>query len=327
MKKQLLICTLLLNSASLCFSQDTLMYENFEAGNAAFTLNTTGVSGTSSGYNHWVVNNAYVGGSGQITCIGLPFTFTVPDTPDQPAQITGSPSSSYLHTLSAAAEGVGVNNCCFLAADGVCNAVEYYFTEMTSDISTVNYNAVSFSFWWICDGGNNSYGEIYYSIDGGANWIVSTALPKYNNNTSWSYQSITDAAFDGQPSLRFGIRFVNKVALNTSDPGFGLDEISIAGTVNNLGIDNHENGNSAISVSPNPSADGIFALSVKDMSEKNASVKITDVTGRLISNQKMELLQSSDKFLVDISGNKAGIYYLSVQTPHGIINKKLLLTE
>lgn len=327
MKKQLLICTLLLNSASLCFSQDTLMYENFEAGNAAFTLNTTGVSGTSSGYNHWVVNNAYVGGSGQITCIGLPFTFTVPDTPDQPAQITGSPSSSYLHTLSAAAEGVGVNNCCFLAADGVCNAVEYYFTEMTSDISTVNYNAVSFSFWWICDGGNNSYGEIYYSIDGGANWIVSTALPKYNNNTSWSYQSITDAAFDGQPSLRFGIRFVNKVALNTSDPGFGLDEISIAGTVNNLGIDNHENGNSAISVSPNPSADGIFALSVKDMSEKNASVKITDVTGRLISNQKMELLQSNNKFLVDISGNKAGIYYLSVQTPHGIINKKLLLTE
>lgn len=327
MKKQLLICTLLLNSASLCFSQDTLMYENFEAGNAAFTLNTAGVSGTSSGYNHWVVNNAYVGGSGQITCIGLPFTFTVPDTPDQPAQITGSPSSSYLHTLSTAAEGVGVNNCCFLAADGVCNAVEYYFTEMTSDISTVNYNAVSFSFWWICDGGNNSYGEIYYSIDGGANWIVSTALPKYNNNTSWSYQSITDAAFDGQPSLRFGIRFVNKVALNTSDPGFGLDEISIAGTVNNLGIDNHENGNSAISVSPNPSANGIFALSVKDMSEKNASVKITDVTGRLISNQKMELLQSSDKFLVDISGNRAGIYYLSVQAPHGIINKKLLLTE
>lgn len=327
MKKQLLICTLLLNSASLCFSQDTLMYENFEAGNAAFTLNTAGVSGTSSGYNHWVVNNAYVVGSGQITCIGLPFTFTVPDTPDQPAQITGSPSSSYLHTLSTAAEGVGVNNCCFLAADGVCNAVEYYFTEMTSDISTVNYNAVSFSFWWICDGGNNSYGEIYYSIDGGANWIVSTALPKYNNNTSWSYQSITDAAFDGQPSLRFGIRFVNKVALNTSDPGFGLDEISIAGTVNNLGIDNHENGNSAISVSPNPSANGIFALSVKDMSEKNASVKITDVTGRLISNQKMELLQSSDKFLVDISGNRAGIYYLSVQAPHGIINKKLLLTE
>lgn len=327
MKKQLLICTLLLHSASRCFSQDTLMYENFEAGNAAFTLNTTDVSSTSAGYNHWVVNNAYLGGSGQITCIGLPFTFTVPDTPDQPAQITGSPSSSYLHTLSAAAEGVGVNNCCFLAADGVCNAVEYYFTEMTSDISTVNYNSVSFSFWWICDGGNNSYGEIYYSIDGGANWIVSTALPKYNNNTSWSYQSITDAAFDGQPSLRFGIRFVNKVALSTSDPGFGLDEISIAGIVNNVGIDSYENQTNTITVFPNPSADGVFTVSFKDLSAKNTLLTVSDVTGRIFSNQKIDLHQNGAKIPVDLKGNDAGVYYLSIETSHGIINKKLLLTE
>lgn len=211
-------------------SQTVLFSEDFQAGNNTFTLNTTDVSSTSSGYNHWVMNNAYTGGNGQIICIGFPFTFTVPNTPSQPGAITGSPNSNYLHIVSDAAIASGINNCCFLAADGICNNPENYFAKMNSDISTVGYDTVEISFYWVCDGGNNSFGELYYSTDGGALWTKQPDLPKYNSNGSWTQIVVQDNAFANQATLRFGFRFVNQTATAASDPAFGVDEIEVTGS-------------------------------------------------------------------------------------------------
>lgn len=214
-------------------SQTILFSENFETGNASFTLNTTDVNSVSPGYNSWTVNNAYTGGSGSVTCLGFPFTFTIPNTPSQPSAITGNPNSYYLHTVSDAAIASGVSNCCFLAADGICNAAERYFARMTNDISTAGYDTVTLSFWWICEGGNNSFGEVYYSLNSGSSWTkITTPTSNYNNQGNWTQQNITLSVFANQPTLRFGFRFVNQVATAANDPGFGIDEIKITGIQN-----------------------------------------------------------------------------------------------
>lgn len=214
-------------------AQTVLFSENFETGNSTFTLNTTDVNSTSAGYNSWTVNNAYSGGSGSVTCLGFPFTFNIPSTPSQPTVITGSPNSSYLHTVSDAAIASGISNCCFLAADGICNSAQRYFSRMTNDISTTGYDTVTLSFWWICEGGNNSYGEVYYSLNSGGSWTKITApLSNYNNQGNWTQQNITLSAFANQATLRFGFRFVNQVATAANDPGFGIDEIKITGIQN-----------------------------------------------------------------------------------------------
>lgn len=231
MKKQLFII------AALCLAQwtsaQTVLYtENFQSGGNNFTLNTTDLNSTSAGANSWAINNAYTGGSGSIVCLGIPATFTVPNTPSQPGPITGSPNSSYLHTVSDAAIQNGINNCCFLAADGFCVSAERYFAKMNTDISTIGYDTIRISFWWLCVGGNNSYGELYYSTDGGSNWNQVTTVLKYNNTSNWTQQTITLPAFANKPTLRFGFRFVNLVTFSANDPGFAIDEIKITGVQN-----------------------------------------------------------------------------------------------
>ena len=235
MKKTLLsfLITALLNVSAQ--AQTVLFNENFNTGSGAVTMNTGDVGCTTTGYNHWVINNSYAGGSGSLICSGFPFTFTVPATPAQPAAITGFPNSYYMHTISDASIANGITNCCFLASDGIlCYFDENYFTKMSSDINTTGYDTVTLSFWWLCQGGNQSFGEVYYSTNGGSSWTLSPSIPKYNLTSNWTQTTFYDPAWVNQPTLRIGFRFVNQATTAANDPGFGIDEITITGSVANI---------------------------------------------------------------------------------------------
>ena len=65
-------------------AQTTIFSEDFEGAVHAFSLNTTDMSSSVSGYNPWVVNNTYAGGSGSLICLGFPFGFTINPTQTQP---------------------------------------------------------------------------------------------------------------------------------------------------------------------------------------------------------------------------------------------------
>lgn len=230
MRNALLFLAIL--AAGTAAGQDTLFTESFQAAPWPFTLNSTGAGSTASGYNHWVVNSQYAGGPGSGTVCGIPVTFTVPSTAAQPGGIAGTPNSAYLHTVSDLSVTNGISNCCFLAADGFCNFDENYFAAMNTDLNTTGYDTVSVAFWWLCAGGNNSYGELYYSTNGGVSWTKQNGTAKYNNTASWTHQAVTDPAFAQQAQLRFGFRFVNAAALSASDPGFGIDDILVTGVQN-----------------------------------------------------------------------------------------------
>jgi PKD repeat protein len=224
------VIVLLLSSATLPgAAQDTLFSANFNTPASGFTLNTTDVGSTAAGANFWVANSSYSGGNGTVTCLGFPFTFTVPTTPSQPVSIAGSPNSGYMHILSNAAQSSGITNSCFIAADGLCTNPENYFSKMSSDVSTTGYDTVTISFWWLCTGGANSYGELYYSTDAGSTWNLNNVQPQYNNNGSWSQKTISDPVWANQAQLRFGFRFVNQVATAANDPALAIDEVLITG--------------------------------------------------------------------------------------------------
>ena len=234
MKTIKLLCLTLFPLLGFSQGNDTLFYERFETGGASFLLNTSDLGGVSAavGYNQWIINNEYTGGSGQLVCLGFPFTFNVNNTSAQPASITGSASSNYMHIVSDAAQTGGINNCNFLASDGICNLDEINFTGMTQDVNTIGYDSVSFSFLWLCSGGPNIYGEVYYSTDSGLSWnVISTPVSQYRNQSNWTQQTLSIPAFAQQNTLRFGFRFVNQQSNSANDPGFGIDEVLI--TANN----------------------------------------------------------------------------------------------
>lgn len=224
MRARLLLPALTL--AASASAQTVLFQETFE-GTPAFAINTADQSGaTASPDNSWLINNAYGGGSGTVTCLGIPLGFTVPPTPAQPGGIT-SANGNYLHITSVAAQNSGILSCCFLAADGLCANAASHFARMTTDVATGAAD-VTLSFWWLCAGGTNNYGEVYYSTNSGASWnLITTPISQYRNQSSWVQQSITLPAFSNQAALRFGFRFVNGTTFSAADPAFAIDDVRI----------------------------------------------------------------------------------------------------
>lgn len=215
------------------FSQVTLFSENFEAGAGvtSFTLNTTDVSSVTdaTGYNKWIINNAYAGGAGTLFCF-VNINYAIANTAAQPSAITNFPNSYYLHVLSDEAQSDGIFCGSYLAADGFCNFAQSHFARMTNDFSTVGYNNVTLSFYWLCGGSSNGYGQVYYSTDAGTTW-AQLGSNYFGNASTWTLSTLNNPALNNQPTLRFGFRFANNQTTSGADPGFCVDQVLVQGTV------------------------------------------------------------------------------------------------
>lgn len=210
-------------------AQTVLYSENFNGANPSFNLNTADEGSVAGGgSNLWVINNSYAGNTFIVDCAGFQLPATIIDTPDEVAGITGAPQSGYLHITSFAGLMSGVDNCHFLAAEGLCNFTESVFAAMPSSISTVGQSNVSLSFWWICEAlPGNSFGEVFYSTNNGISWLPAGS-PELSGSSTWQQATVTNAAFDNQASLMIGFKFTTIESFNpASDPAFGVDDIQI----------------------------------------------------------------------------------------------------
>ena len=222
MKSFITLCLSFFVCMGTIYGQTTLYSQNFNSGSASeWSLNTSDLGGvTTMTPNYWIINNVYAGDPPLII-----------NTPNEPSGITGSPESYYMHITSALGAGLGAENCTYNAS-----GTHSYFAYIDTSITTTGYSNVNISFWWICKGNANAFGQVYYRTSASGTWtqIGSTgttpvALDSYNTQNTW--QQVTGihmAAFDNQPFLEFAFRF--KHAASGSDPAFGLDDIVIVGT-------------------------------------------------------------------------------------------------
>jgi gliding motility-associated-like protein len=189
-----------------------LLFETFDAGGSAFSLNTADLGGT-TGPNTWVINDQYLGGG------------TYPRTPSQDSTffgtINGAPDSRYLHIRDSG----------FPAAPNANydpTAPSDAFAAMNGSYCTLGLTDVTFSFFYTCDGNTDDYGQVYYSADGGPWTPVGSA--KYNNRDQWQFESITDPAFENVEELRFGFRWVNAGGTSVKSTSFAVDDVILVAT-------------------------------------------------------------------------------------------------
>jgi gliding motility-associated-like protein len=201
------------------FSQSTvqLFIEDFNGPNLNFQLNS-GAVGLNSGNNKWIINNSYDG-------MGVKPNTTSQDS-TYGGQISFAPYSSYLHIYDSLISP-SVSNCNF---DNTNTSDQ--FVEMSSGICTKGITNVEFSFFFICEGGPNSYGELYYNTGSGA-WIQ-TGISQYKGKSKWKYEQVSSLAFDNVDNLRFGFRWVNDVSNGADSIALGIDDIQIVGTYNSV---------------------------------------------------------------------------------------------
>ena len=211
-----LTTALLLLLANSTHAQIMLLFgEDFENFPYAVVENDTGGPGSNTGANTWVVNNEFDGQG------------VYPNTMSQDSTIGGviglAPHSHYLHihdSLEASVSGVANAN-----FDN--QSPSDRFVPLANGFCTLGLVDVIFTFFYLCEGSADSYGQVYYSIDGGP-W-TQTGQAKYNNNSKWVYEIVQDPAFENVLDLRFGFRWVNgtDTVQNTS---FSIDDIIAVGT-------------------------------------------------------------------------------------------------
>ena len=191
-----------------------LFTEGFEGPTYGFTLNTTGPGSSPLGSNKWIINNSYTGGFG--------YPNTTPEDSTVSGTIGGAPFSNYLHIYDE--EGApAITDASYDPSDPSDN-----FTVMTTGFCTLGLTDIEFTFFYLCEGSPTAYGQVYYSLDGGA-WTP-CGMGLYNSQHLWKYEVITDPLFENHQDVRFGFRWVNDDAGGSSTLSFSIDDIIAVGT-------------------------------------------------------------------------------------------------
>jgi gliding motility-associated-like protein len=207
-----------------------------------WSLNTNDLGSTTTGrYNEWIVGADYNNPppTFQVPCFGFCLDVTnIPPIPPQPAAIQGAPNSAFLHvsyvpsySTTGGCSAPATRTTSFLAADGICNAAQKYFARMNTAASIPAGPApVKLSFFWVCNGNSNGYGEVYYSTNGGNTWNILTSSVTntqwlVDRSAQWNADTIT-LPITRPANVLIGFRFVNNANAD-EDPPLAVDDIAI----------------------------------------------------------------------------------------------------
>ncbi|OWP63192.1 hypothetical protein CDA63_10065 [Hymenobacter amundsenii] len=121
------------------------------------------------------------------------------------------------------------------------------------------------------------------------------------------------------------IAFASGIAPNASTTSvLFIDDVQLVGTVTSIRAGT--TAPAALQVYPNPSASGEFSLaSLTDVALATAPLTITDATGRQILRQGTAPASAAAGRLVDLRGQRGGVYLLRLETAAGPIVRKLVI--
>jgi hypothetical protein len=179
-----------INVTAAAVGQVTLLSENWTAP-AGWTYG----SGGAQPNNKWVVTSCYNSINGN--------TLTV---------LEGSDNSPYY-------------KCTGYNKTTTCSGIVAYKT-----VNATGYNNQNISFNWMCTGETNyDWGNLVYSIDGGASWVA-IGSNYLGQATAVAANNISIPAACDNRSYLIGFKWVND-ASGGSDPSFSIDDIILNGTI------------------------------------------------------------------------------------------------
>lgn len=177
--------------------------------------------------------------------------------------------------------------------------------------------------------GNNLTGSITQSWDG-ANWTDSTYSNSYvydasNNNTSYKTQTWDGNAWVDY-SLYISIYDANNLERGNStkffdSTGIVIDGDSIYAYYNTVtAIKQLTKQEAGITIYPNPS-NAVFNLQMNNA--ENIQVKVYNIIGKCVYQNNC----NSSNSQIDLTSQPNGVYFVSIQTKEGTVNKKIIVSH
>jgi len=169
----------------------------------------------------------------------------------------------------------------------------------------------------LTNGNIKTGGTIVGSASSSATNII---LPGTTTYTQFSVP-ITYASTLTPDSLRLGFSVGGNQVFSTS-AALTIDDVAfstVAATANPAVA-------ASLSVYPNPSTNGLFSLaSLQEPSVATAPLNVTDALGKVVLQQAAAPTSAANGRQLDLRGQPAGIYLLRLDTPQGIVVRKLQL--
>tara|TARA_B100000767_G_scaffold50284_1_gene45417 strand:- start:1278 stop:2504 length:1227 start_codon:yes stop_codon:yes gene_type:complete len=182
---------------------------------------------------------------------------------------------------------------------GVTGALSNYGVSIAQadgvDVTTANYMDYSF------EGEINVIGYDWKSFNG-MQFVLTPDLTYFVNDVNGNVYQITFTNFEGSSS---GVIEFETTLLMTS-------------AITNL------DKSSAIKVFPNPTQ-GTLQLEFNSVNTANTLLTITDLAGRLILNEQVVFSTENSKHRLDLAGNTAGIYILTIVSEGIVSTEKIVL--
>ncbi|MBK9254901.1 MAG: BspA family leucine-rich repeat surface protein [Saprospiraceae bacterium] len=149
---------------------------------------------------------------------------------------------------------------------------------------------------------NNDYFTIERSLDG-KNWdMIGKVNGMGNSNRNQNYLFTDETPLKGKSYYR-----LKQTDFDGKDTYFNIISSSCEGI-------------GEFSISPNPSTNGIFTISVP---EQNSDVVITDALGKIILETKI----NEEETQIDLSNQIPGVYMVRVSSGFGISSKKIAICK
>lgn len=225
-----------------------------------------------------------------------------------PTSNTG-PNSAYQGSFYAYTEATGVT--------GTANLISPCF-----DLSGATNPSLSFAYHMQGNQMGTLRAEV--STDAGISWT--TLWSKSGNQSSnWLTASVSLSAYAG---LVVKLRFSGTIGGNRSDMGIDAVQVNSSGGLPEGGSPvAPQSGNEAVQqllLSPNPVSETLFIRLYTD-AQQPATLQITDVAGRTIYTEKLQLAAGNNEIMWPVNHLGNGLYFVAVQGAANYTGKFMVL--
>ncbi|HEU4718877.1 MAG TPA: T9SS type A sorting domain-containing protein [Bacteroidia bacterium] len=157
--------------------------------------------------------------------------------------------------------------------------------------------------------------------------VVSGATATFTNQStnavtySWNFGDATPLNNTANPSHTYTANGTYTVTLTVSGP-CGTDTYTQVVVITQVGIQDPDLA-SSLSLYPNPN-DGNFTLSFDFTKQKDVTIQVLDVTGRIVYSEEDHNISSYNKQL-GLAGAGSGIYFVRIITDEGVTTQKIVI--
>jgi PKD repeat protein len=167
----------------------------------------------------------------------------------------------------------------------------------------------------------NSNAQFTSSLSGATEFFTNQSTNAISY--SWNFGDGSPADNSANPYHTYSANGTYTVTLTATGP-CGADTYTMVVTISQVGLQDVDLSNT-LSLFPNPN-DGNFTLSFEFVKEKDVTIQVLDVSGRIVFEDQENGILTYDK-QIGLESEESGMYFVRILTTEGVVTQKIMIQK